>query len=87
MKATGPRVAEIHVLENTSKIIKCEHSKRGEKENVDLERSTFFNPRNCIPLKKRMDVKLTMQISSWGAGKIPRKSTLNLKEREFKVRN
>ena len=33
-----------------------------EKENVDLERSTFLYPKNLLLLEKRMDVRLTMQI-------------------------
>ena len=44
------------------KVVKCEYSNRTEKENVDLERSTFFNPRSHTPLEKRMDVRLTIQI-------------------------
>ena len=61
-KGNGPKVAEIHVLENMSEVVKCNYSNRTEKENVDLERSTFFNPRSLMPLEKRMDVRLTIQI-------------------------
>ena len=62
VNATGRRVVVIQVLEIMSEVVKCEWSNRTEKKNVDLERSTFFNPRNLMPLEKRMDLRLTVQI-------------------------
>ena len=63
IKATGPsKVAEVQVLENVSEVVKCEYSYGTEKENGDLERSTFFNPGNLTSLEIRMDERLTMQI-------------------------
>ena len=49
-------------MENVSEVVKCEYSNGTEKENGDLERSTFFNPRNLTSLEIRMDERLTMQI-------------------------